>query len=86
MHIDFIEVANFRKLLAVRVDIAKTSTVFVGANNSGKSSAMVALRRFLVDHGNFSINDFTLCHWEQLDAIGKAWEKETEGAEAPDFD
>jgi predicted ATP-dependent endonuclease of OLD family len=86
LHIDFIEVANFRKLLAVRVDIARTSTVFVGANNSGKSSAMVALRRFLVDHGNFSINDFTLCHWEQLDAIGKAWEEETEGTEAPDFD
>ena len=52
MRIDFIEVANFRKLLAVRVDIAIKSTVFVGANNSGKTSAMVALRHFLVpaDH------------------------------------
>ena len=86
MHIDFIEVANFRKLLAVRVDIAKTSTVFVGANNSGKTSAMVALRRFLVDHGNFSINDFTLSHWAKIDAVGKDWEDETAGAEAPDFE
>ncbi|MGV7173354.1 AAA family ATPase [Xanthomonas axonopodis] len=48
MHIDFVEVANFRKLLATRIDIAKESTVFVGANNSGKTSAMVALRRFLL--------------------------------------
>ncbi|XQA76281.1 AAA family ATPase [Xanthomonas sacchari] len=86
MHIDFIEVANFRKLLAVRVDIAKQSTVFVGANNSGKTSAMVALRRFLVDHGNFSINDFTLSHWAKIDAVGNAWEEEAAGDEAPDFD
>lgn len=86
MHIDFIEVANFRKLLAVRVDIAKQSTVFVGANNSGKTSAMVALRRFLVDHGTFSINDFTLSHWAKIDAVGKAWEEEATGDEAPDFE
>lgn len=86
MHIDFIEVANFRKLLAVRVDIAKKATVLVGANNSGKTSAMMALRRFLVDHGNFSINDFTLSHWSKLDAIGTAWEEEAAGDEAPDFD
>jgi len=86
VHIDFIEVANFRKLLAVRIDISKTSTIFVGANNSGKTSAMVALRRFLVDHGNFSINDFTLCHWTTIDAVGKAWEEEADGTGAPDFD
>lgn len=86
MHIDFIEIANFRKLLAARVDIAKKSTVFVGANNSGKTSAMVALRRFLVDHSNFSINDFTLSHWAKIDAVGKAWEEEVAGTEAPEFD
>lgn len=86
MHIDFIEIANFRKLLAVRVDIAEKSTVFVGANNSGKTSAMVALRRFLVDDSKFSINDFTLCHWAIIDAVGKAWEEEVAGTEAPDFD
>lgn len=86
MHIEFIEVANFRKLLSVRVDIAKKSTVFVGANNSGKTSAMVALRRFLVDHGNFSINDFTLSHWSTIDAAGKAWEEEVAGEEAVEFD
>jgi predicted ATP-dependent endonuclease of OLD family len=86
VHIDFIEVANFRKLLAARIDIAKKSTVFVGANNSGKTSAMVALRRFFVDHGNFSINDFTLCHWAKIDAIGNAWEEEAAGVEAPYFD
>lgn len=47
MHIDHIEIGNFRKLLSVRVDFAKDKTIFVGANDSGKTSAMTALRYFL---------------------------------------
>jgi predicted ATP-dependent endonuclease of OLD family len=75
MHIKHIEISNFRKLRAVRVDLAEDKTVFVGANNSGKTSAMVALRKFLVDAGDFSLNDFTLSHWRKLDAQATAWEK-----------
>ncbi|GGK16740.1 AAA family ATPase [Luteimonas terricola] len=86
MHIDFVEVSNFRKLLAVRIDIAKKTTVFVGANNSGKSSAMVALRYFLLEKDQFSIDDFTLSHWPELDKLGKSWEEEMKGKAAPDFD
>lgn len=41
MHIQHIEIANFRKLNAVRVDLSGEKTVLVGANNSGKTSAMV---------------------------------------------
>ncbi len=59
MQIDFIEVSNYRKLLAARIDIAKTQTLFVGANNSGKTSAMVALRQFLKDRGGFTTKDMT---------------------------
>ena len=40
MHIQHIEVSNFRKLKDVRIDFSETNTVFVGANNSGKTSAM----------------------------------------------
>ncbi|MCC8628519.1 AAA family ATPase [Xanthomonas vesicatoria] len=50
MKIRHIEIANFRKLQAVRVDLTDDTTLLVGANNSGKSSAMLALRRFLVSH------------------------------------
>ncbi len=75
MHIDFIEIANFRKLLSVRVDFSKETTLFVGANNSGKTSAVLALRRFLVEKGKrFRTQDFTLSHWSSIDSIGKAWE------------
>ncbi len=46
MQIRHLEVANFRKLLSVRIDLSAETTLLVGANNSGKSSAMLALRKF----------------------------------------
>ncbi len=77
MHIEFVEIANFRKLRSTRVGFAKDKTVFVGANNSGKTSAMVALRYFLVEHerSSFSLNDFTISHWPTIIEMGKTWEK-----------
>ena len=76
MHIDFVEVGNFRKLLAARIGFSKDKTVFVGANNSGKTSAMVALRHFLVERerSKFSLHDITLSHWPVIDAMGSSWE------------
>lgn len=74
MHIQHVEVGNFRKLAAVRIDFSEQRTVFVGANNSGKTSAMVALRRFLVDPTEFTVNDLTLSHWTKIDESATAWE------------
>lgn len=74
MHIEFIEISNFRKLLSARVDLSPRTTLFVGANNSGKTSAMLALRRFLTPRRcPFEIHDFTLCHLRALVDIGDAW-------------
>lgn len=74
MHIEFVEIANFRKLLSARVDLSPKTTLFVGANNSGKTSAMLALRRFLTpSRCPFEIYDFTLCHLRTLVDIGEAW-------------
>ena len=75
MHIQHVEIGNFRKLKAVRVDLAPDKTVFVGANNSGKTSAMVALRRFLVDQAAFSITELTLSHWKALNDSADSWEQ-----------
>lgn len=76
VRIEFVEIANFRKLHSTRVSFAKDKTVFVGANNSGKTSAMVALRYFLVGHerSSFTLNDFTISHWPTITAMGVAWE------------
>lgn len=84
MLIAFVEIANFRKLLSVRVDFAEKQTLFVGANNSGKSSAMLALRRFLVSRScPFEVHDFTLCHWPAIDQIGRGWLKSKLADELP---
>lgn len=76
MRIDFVEVANFRKLISTRIGLSSEKTVFVGANNSGKTSAITALRYFLVDweRSNFCFNDFTLSHWPAISAMGQVWE------------
>lgn len=86
MHIQHIEVGNFRKLQAVRIDISERTTIFVGANNSGKTSAMMALRRFLSDRADFSVNDFTLTHWRKINAIADAWEAQLPGEKSISFD
>lgn len=87
MKIRHIEIANFRKLQAVRADLADDTTLLVGANNSGKSSAMLALRRFLVSHkSTFRLLDFTLCHFPTIDAMGKAWEAAPAGSQPPMVD
>jgi predicted ATP-dependent endonuclease of OLD family len=79
MHISHVEIGNFRKLKAVRIDFSDKTTVFVGANNSGKTSAMVALRQFLVKSAaaEFSVNDFTLTHWSEIDKAAINWEATT---------
>lgn len=82
MHISQVEIGNFRKLVSTRIAFAEQKTVFVGANNSGKTSAMNALRRFLVDPRGFSINDFSLAHWQALNAEGEAWEAAIKAGEA----
>lgn len=76
MHIKFVEIQNFRKLKSVRIDFSKKITLLVGANNSGKTSATVALRHFLVEPEKFTTNDFTLSNWAPLEAIAVNWEKE----------
>ena len=74
MRIEFVEIANFRKLLSTRVDLSTTTTLFVGANNSGKTSAMLVMRRFLSPRRcPFEMHDFTLCHWPTIVALGESW-------------
>lgn len=83
MRIAFIEIANFRKILSARIDFSSETTLFVGANNSGKTSAMLALRRFLVEKGKFKTQDFTLSHWRKMDELGEVWQKLADSAPIP---
>ena len=75
MKIEFVEIQNFRKLRACRVELASQTTIFVGANNSGKTSAMDALVLFLKQggHKSFETTDFTLSNWSNIDDLGNQW-------------
>lgn len=78
MRIKLLEIQNFRKLESCRIELDKKKTVFIGANNSGKTSAMDALVKFLINKNKFSINDFTLSNWNVLNQIGEKWISNTQ--------
>lgn len=81
MNIDHIHIRNFRKLKDCRIDIDKDQTIFVGANNSGKTSAMSALLWFLKYNDRFTTREFTLTNWKRINEIGDKWtEKDDPGA------
>lgn len=73
MRIDSVYIQNFRKMYQCHIDFSDDTTLFVGANNSGKTSAMDALGKFLAGRP-FVFNDFTLANHEKINAIGKLWE------------
>lgn len=80
MRIKFVQIKNFRKLQSCRIDFSEKETIFVGANNSGKTTAMDALRIFL-ERKNFKTQDFTLSNWKELNKIGESWSSDKELSE-----
>lgn len=75
MKISHIDIQNFRKLKTCRVELADKSTIFVGANNSGKTSAMDALIMFLKKskRREISTTDITLSNWAAINKIASDW-------------
>lgn len=71
MRIDFVEIRNFRRLIAARIDMAENTTLLVGANNSGKTSAVTALRYFLLNQREFSVNDIPISLWGRIEELGE---------------
>lgn len=58
MRLHSISIRNFRRLTDVTLDFEDKETVFVGPNNSGKTSAATAVRSFLGNR-DFKIHDFS---------------------------
>jgi predicted ATP-dependent endonuclease of OLD family len=75
MRISTISINNFRKLKNIKIDFSEETTLFVGANNSGKTSAMDALRKFLVkgESNSFIYNDITVTNRKSINLIGDQW-------------
>ncbi len=73
MRISKIHIQNFRKLKNCTLDFGEKQTILVGANNSGKTSCMQAIVRFLKDSKNLSTRDFTLSNWEAINKVAENW-------------
>lgn len=75
MKIKFVGIQNFRKLKKCKIPFGSEETLFVGANNSGKTSAVDALINFLdtEKQKRFSVTDFTLSNWSAINQYAKTW-------------
>jgi predicted ATP-dependent endonuclease of OLD family len=71
VHIKCFRVENFRRLKSARVDLELERTIFVGANNSGKTSATHLFQMFLSEQPRapFEIYDFTADCWETFNSF-----------------
>lgn len=70
MHLKKLALRNFRRLRNVVIDLASDISIFVGANNSGKTSVGHALQLF-TERGKFSVHDFSADQWSQIVAYGE---------------
>ena len=59
MNLSRVSIRNFRRLENVSFDIDKTATIFVGPNNSGKTSATAIFRSFLGGR-EFKVHDYSV--------------------------
>lgn len=73
MHLKKLAVRNFRRLSNVVIDLASDISIFVGANNSGKTSVGHALQLF-TGRGKFSVHDFSADQWPGIVAFGEGAE------------
>ncbi len=83
MKLSKIQIKNFRRLEDVRIDLEDGETVFVGPNNSGKTSATAVFRYFLKGT-EFRIHDFSVSRIRDIDQFDSAEDKE--GLSLPSID
>lgn len=68
MKISGIAIRNFRRLEDVKIDIEERESIFVGPNNSGKTSATAIFRCFLGGR-DFTVYDFSVARIADFDAF-----------------
>ena len=68
MKISRVAIQNFRRLENVQIDIEERESIFVGPNNSGKTSATAIFGCFLGSR-DFKIHDFSVARMADFDAF-----------------
>lgn len=71
MYLCAYRIKNYRRLQDVHIELAPDISIFVGSNNSGKTSATQVLYAFTSgSKDKFSLYDFSSACWGIFDAIG----------------
>tara|TARA_R110001599_G_scaffold97764_1_gene251912 strand:- start:4654 stop:6834 length:2181 start_codon:yes stop_codon:yes gene_type:complete len=71
MKITSFSLKNYRRLANVNLVLGDKTTVFVGANNSGKTSCIGALHTFLKSQDNLKIRDISKRNWKVIQKLGE---------------
>lgn len=71
MHLHSYRLRNFRRLKDAYIELAGDISIFVGSNNSGKTSATQAIQAFVTGgKDRFSLYDFSSSCWNVFDEAG----------------
>lgn len=80
MYLKRVKIKNYRRLAEVKIDLDDEISIFVGANNSGKTSVAHAMHFFIGGaRDRVSFHDISACRWSDIDAF----EVGQDGAELP---
>lgn len=66
MKIKNIKVLNYRLLKNFKIDLEDKLSLVIGKNNTGKTSLLSLIEKFLTEKSSFSINDFNLDKQKEL--------------------
>ncbi|KZB57710.1 ATP-dependent nuclease [Thalassospira xiamenensis] len=73
MYLSDIRLKNFRRLSDVKISFDNDISIFVGANNSGKTSVAQALHFFLSGtRDRVAFHDISACRWNDIDNFANA--------------
>lgn len=71
MHLHSYRLRNFRRLKDAHIELSDDISIFVGSNNSGKTSATQAIHAFVSGgRDRFSLYDFSSSCWKIFDEAG----------------
>ena len=72
MHLHSYRIKNYRRLRDVHIELASDISIFVGSNNSGKTSATQVISAFVSGvKDKFSLYDFSSACWRKFDELGE---------------
>lgn len=84
MHLCAYRIKNYRRLRDIRIELAADISIFVGSNNSGKTSATQALYAFTSgSKDSLSLFDFSSSCWKDFDELGNLPQEVTTQRELP---